>query len=513
MAVPKNMKFSFTRNVAVLTAVTLLSVVGQVEAAVVRAKSVLLTDVRSAVDSARDGDTVIVPPGTASWTSTFTITKGITLQGAGNERTVILDNIRRSGAVQTVVRIRLTPTQSFRLSGFTFRPGSLTTSGSYGVYVEGKCPSVRIDHCHFAKLYRAQYVRTVGWLYGVIDHCVFDCRAQLQSILIFHDGWGDKTDGDGSWAEPPYFGSEKFIFIEDNIINNAAGPTQVTASIDGWAGSRYVCRYNTFNDTVATNHGLESTRRRRGCRVTEIYHNTFNFPRLPPVSGLCRSGTMLVYDNIWTSNPSGGKALKCFRQTHAFQPWGGANGNNPWDSNDPHGRYATGKHGGANRSRTLVVPNAGWRPNQWVDYSLTNTVTGFFSFITSNTSDTIAYAYDSTLGTPLTFNYGDGFAIYKLLAALDQPGRGQGDLISGGDDFPVNTATNLASWAHQALEPIYSWNNTYNGIWLNVSAGLTPYPTIKENRDFYNHTPKPGYRPYIYPHPLVSGTPYTPRMP
>jgi len=298
MAVPKNMKFSFTRNIAVLTAVILLSVLGQVEAAIVRAKSAILTDVRLALDTARDGDTVVVPPGTASWTSTLTITKGITLQGAGNERTVILDNIRRSGAVQTVVRIRLNPTQSFRLSGFTFAPGSLTTSGSYGVYVEGKCPSVRIDHCHFARLYRAQYVRTVGWLYGVIDHCVFDCRAQLQSILIFHDGWGDKTDGDVSWAETPYFGREKFIFIEDNVINNIAGPTQVTASIDGWAGSRYVCRYNTFNDTVATNHGLESTRRRRGCRVTEIYRNTFNFPRLPPVSGLCRSGTMLIYDNI-----------------------------------------------------------------------------------------------------------------------------------------------------------------------------------------------------------------------
>lgn len=512
MAVPRNMRFSSTRRVAVFTAVILLSVLGQVEAAVYRARSVLLTDVRAAIASARDGDVVVVPPGTATWTSTLTVTEGITLQGAGNGRTIILDDVRRSGGVQTVVRVGLTPTQSFRLTGFTFRPGTLTTSGSYGVYLEGMCPSVRIDHCHFDKLYRAEYVRTVGWLYGVIDHCVFDCRRQKQSILIFHDEWAGKTNGDGSWAETPYFGTDKFMFIEDNVINNVSGPTQVTGSIDGWAGARYVCRHNSFTDTVATNHGLESTRRRRGCRATEIYDNTFNFPRLPPVTGLCRSGTMLVYDNIWTSNPSGGKALKCFRQTHSFKPWGGANGNNPWDLNDPRGAFASGKHLGANGSRTLVVPHAGWTPNQWVDYSLTNTVTGLFSFIKSNTSDTITYAYDTTVGTGLRFNNGDGFAIYKLLAALDQPGRGQGDLISGGDTAPVNTTTNKPSWANQALEPVYSWNNTYNGIALNVSAGIPPYPTIKPNRDFYNGMPKPGYAPYPYPHPLVSGVPYAPRL-
>ena len=27
----------------------------------------------------------------------------------------------------------------------------------------------------------------------------------------------------------------------------------------------------------------------------------------------------------------------------------------------------------------------------------------------------------------------------------------------------------------------------------------------QEGRDYYNNTPMPGYKPYIYPHPLVSG--------
>jgi hypothetical protein len=32
-------------------------------------------------------------------------------------------------------------------------------------------------------------------------------------------------------------------------------------------------------------------------------------------------------------------------------------------------------------------------------------------------------------------------------------------------------------------------------------------PTMQENRDFYNNTPKPGYKPYIYPHPLTGLAP------
>src|SRR5713226_8536946 len=68
---------------------------GQADATTVTAKSVSLADVGSAVGSAREGDTVMVPAGTASWTSTLTITKGITIEGAGNDKTVILDDLPR----------------------------------------------------------------------------------------------------------------------------------------------------------------------------------------------------------------------------------------------------------------------------------------------------------------------------------------------------------------------------------------------------------------------------------
>ncbi len=83
---------SRTRGVALLIGVSLALLV-EAKAATVTAKSVSLSDVSSAIGSAHDGDTVTVPAGTASWASTLTIAKGITLQGAGDDKTVIVDDI------------------------------------------------------------------------------------------------------------------------------------------------------------------------------------------------------------------------------------------------------------------------------------------------------------------------------------------------------------------------------------------------------------------------------------
>ena len=56
----------------------------------------------------------------------------------------------------------------------------------------------------------------------------------------------------------------------------------------------------------------------------------------------------------------------------------------------------------------------------------------------------------TALGTDTTKGY----------PCLDQPGRGQGDLITGGFPNKVNSTTGTIYWPHQALEPIYIWNNT-----------------------------------------------------
>jgi hypothetical protein len=566
-----------------------LTAPARVKGATINAKGVSLRDVSSAIASSRAGDTVVVPAGTASWTSTLTIAKDITLQGAGNDQTVILDDVPRekhremqprerqlqwpkhakfsTGAgpwpgqadqkAAPIIRIQLTPAQFFRLTGFTFRYGSVTTiANNGGVHLEGTCPSTRIDHCHFDQLYANPNIMTRGQIYGVVDHCVLDERPRCLTFQVWHDGWGGASDGDGSWADSAHFGSEKFLFIEDNTFRNPNG--YLSVGIDSYAGARYVARYNVLTDTPIGGHGTESTGRFRGVRAIEIYGNKCIWNNVVP-RGQLRSGTLLEYNNVWTGtkSPDHATGLTCYRQYWPFKFWGGANGNNPLDLNDTEGNgtnvpghsphlYASGTHTGATGSATLVVANAGWKPNQWVGYSVTNTTqtlstgtgTGFHpsSHITANTSDTLTFVRDPSFGPSMSFNNGDHFAIYKLLIALDQPGRGKGD-----------SATTLSSWPNQAAEPVYAWGNTHDNAQLDVES---PYPTIQENRDFYNQkTPFDGtagvgvgprsgrpsncrtgvaywatdentlyvcgatntwsvyYKPYVYPHPLVSGGP------
>ena len=71
----------------------------------------------------------------------------------------------------------------------------------------------------------------------------------------------------------------------------------------------------------------------------------------------------------------------------------------------------------------------------------------------------------------------------------------------------------------QTRAPLYAWSNTLNGADYPVEvvtyAGKpwfwTNHPNVsdlvKEGRDFFNHTPKPGYIPLPYPHPLVQANP------
>jgi hypothetical protein len=584
----------------------------QADGAIIEAKSSSLADVKSAIASAHEGDTISVPAGTASWMSTLVITKGITLKGGTlidgktasptvTDRTIILDDVARprgpAGRPQqrlpqeafflgaaflrgqaraapkanapgvampgrnmpAILRAELKPEQSFRLTGFTFRFGSNTTyANNGGVHLTGTCPSARIDHCHFDQLYANPFIMTRGQIYGVVDHCVLDERPKSITFHVYHDGWGGHNHGDGSWADDAHFGSEKFLFIEDNTFRNANG--YKSNGIDAYAGGRYVIRYNYLVDTPVGGHGTETSGRFRGVRAIEAYRNTCVWNLADP-RGQLRSGTILEFDNAWTGKikpDSKITHLTCYRQFRPFPYWGGANGNNHLDSNDSHGLYTSGKHTGENNSPKLVVANAGWKPNQWVGYSVTNTTqsvrtrTGTVfhpgSCIIANTSDTIAF-----MGGAMTFNTGDSYEIYKLLAALDQPGRGKGDLLT--DENPVATG----SWPHQAPEPAYAWGNTYDGS-RQLDLG-SHYPTIQENRDYYNQkspfdgttgvgvgkladrpkTCTPGvaywatdqgewdnthhgpdgqlyvcterdswevyYKPYTYPHPLVSGSP------
>ena len=377
--------------------------------------------------------------------------------------------------------------------------------------------------------YQAICVGVWGAIYGVADHNVLECPGGKQSFVINMGNWPNPDGsagqwGDGSWAAPTSLGSEKFFFIEDNCFKNVTGTsafpgfTEFAGNIDSTWGGRWVFRYNHCYETEMQNHGTEGGRY-RGCRAREIYHNDFHYAHVHGPGG-SRSGVTIVHDNTWDGVALGhGFVLEAYRASTSEPDWGGGSGSNPWDINDVkngaftesgfnynpvNGLYESGTVSSGSLT-SIVDTTKNWRANQWVNFAVKRIVNNTISQVTSNTSNTLTL-FNYTSGTSQAhWTAGDKYEIRRPSILLDQPGRGQGDLITGAT--PINSTTGKATWPHNALEPAYSWNNKYTptGASVNFKAGFSNVRLQQEGRDFYNNTPMPGYTPYVYPHPLVSG--------
>jgi hypothetical protein len=519
--------------------------------------------------AAHDGDTITLPAGTFSWTSRLNITKGITLQGATtingagtdnptiDDLTIIQDDTRRTGSGRGIINVTLRSSQSFRLTGITFSPGSSTTfatiDGAIHLVSRDSSPnsSMRIDHCHFASLYQGKLIWVSGWVYGVADHNVIECRGGSFPFYVTHFSWGGASEmnGNGSWADYPWYGTGKFWFIEDNTIIRLAA--QVNSLVDSDHGGRWVARHNYLRNVIPNGHGTEGGAN-RGQRVNEFYNNTIDMT-VPWNGGGQRSGTSLWHDNLFIGIEAYGNShckLANYRETpaRAYPVWGIADGTSAWDQNDTEGNgtYIEGHppylfDSGSSTTGTIINESKGtftdstksWTPNQWVGYSVKNTNPASASYtlgscILSNTSNTITYWYYAPSDTKahLIFNAGDAYQIHRVLVMMDQNGRGKGDLVTGNPPSISRTARKRW-WPHQALEPCYSWNNVHMPTGHSYGFRVHPgQPTTKPGIDFFNlgagfppdTTPAEVSSTYtaalngidytgsfIYPHPLVSG--------
>jgi len=123
----------------------------------------------------------------------------------------------------------------------------------------------------------------------------------------------------------------------------------------------------------------------------------------------------------------------------------------------------------------------------------------YFSEINANTATQLTFN-DSVYGAALRmrFTAADTYEINKVTHGMDQCGRMGGSLI---DD--TATPAFPAGWNDQTTSAWYQWSN-HLGQQSSISFGPTS-TSIVENVHFYNNTVKPGYTPYTYPHPLVSG--------
>jgi hypothetical protein len=395
-----------------------------------------------------DGDVIAIPAGNCTWSSGLSVTfpNSVTIQGAGaisattggasttgTDQTVILNHTATYPATGNLFVISTTAGKSFRFTGIALTQdgSSPSTTGTLSIY--GTSTAVRVDHCHLQLAVGGTSTSLFvgGSVQGVADHDYFDdANLSITNDIAFHNGvgWNGSNEsgnaiGDHSWSDTEHWGSSKFFFVEDSRFSGG----DVSDAHDG---ARYVMRHCTVtgsNSEQFFNHGLTNSRA-RATRAAEIYSNTFTNTGNngnPPYS--LNSGTLLFWGNTVT-----GGYRSAVEIGYSFRTTAGGGGNYNYTGNWGYCGVAAGG------------------PTNW-----------------------------------------DGNLNSTGLACIDQPGRGSGDLLTG--DFPpngsgvINTKTGTVGWPHQALSPIYVWNNTYTPQYFTssplVSEGCNG--VCSDNREYY----------------------------
>jgi hypothetical protein len=357
--------------------------------------------VQIAIDSASDGDTLLVPAGNCTWSSSVYINKTITLIGAGSGEGGT--KITYGGSNHTLIEVDPgSKTGKTDISGFRLSGGDTNFWSGNAMQLNGPegWKNLRVHHMLFDDN-KQWTIQAQAGTHGVIDHCTF--RGSSHGIKFYGNGESD-------WSTPLILGTADFFFVEDNYFDwdDWYGVTGA-ADMDMYSGGRVVFRNNT------TNYGFWEThdKARSGlvsANAYEIYNNTFWTDTQKWKALDISAGTGVVWGNTFTGPydvPIGGIDYKSFDPRNISL----CDGSDPADQNVP----------GEN----------GWRCQYQIG------------------------------------SHGEG--------------------------------------ATAVGYPLYLWNNYANGspAGMVVTNGANH---VQADRDYFNNgsAPKPGYKHYTYPHPLVT---------
>ncbi len=300
-----------------------------------------------------------------------------------------------------------------RITGLTLQGGTATLPKYGALAVYGNSQNVRIDHDHFnisgySSSVVGGWVRFYGPELGVVDHNVLDMGPNnntdwngIQAVTT-NDAFNDSLgNGDGTFQMASPWGTNQFIYIENNQFNGGYGN-------DCDAAGLFVMRYNAFYGmTVAEQTHATKTNGGsiRGCRAFEFYHNYIKAgtAELDAMTG-SKGGPGLIWGN--TMQPG-----------TAYRFWAG----------------------GSDRQTNAQTE--------------TNTPNGWGYCGTAVNSNGVGAAWDGN------FNTSSGYP------CLDGIGRGQTTQALNGANLPkrLNSATGSIAWPHQYLEPVYLFDNSIGG--------------------------------------------------
>lgn len=464
--------------------------------------------------SAVDGDIITIPAGTCTWSSTWTFspTKTLTIQGAGaiipsssctfapgsactttqgSDLTVIIDGT--SGG-NRLLQVTIASNKIFRITALEYNfPQTNPNTGTDGQWLfqaSDGTQQLRIDHNHFTG-YAGHWIQVYGWgPFGVADHNQVDLFAGDANWLNMSNGgtWSNATNGqgNGSWADASYWGTNKAFFVENNSFPNDESAVGVYVN-DCNDGAHQVFRYNTFQSPSNGIQAHEGASDNRGCRTTETYNNTST-----PTGGSSpgtlqgvRSGSALVWGNV-------GSWQRIFTPSIDRTNIGNL------AVSEPLGLCGQGASGTATSSGTTVTWSTGTGGVQfytgWPSVSSPNMVFNGTSYPIASCSSATVCTLTGLTGanaSPVAWytpSLWDQNTDSSGRSCYDQPGRGKGDLITGtfGGGNREDSVTGTVTWPREAIDPNYIWNNTnsYSGG-VCVAIGSSDTNTLVDNRDFY----------------------------
>ncbi|HEX7080825.1 MAG TPA: hypothetical protein VF329_07415 [Gammaproteobacteria bacterium] len=229
------------------------------------------SDVQAAIDSSADGDDVIVPNGSCTWTSNVSIRgKGIHLHSAS----VGGVTITHSAGSRDLLIVLADQSHNVEISGFRFLPGSVSNPAHY-ILVEGIGKPVLVHDLYMRiEDFGVSCIRW-GARGGVIWNNVFESRDRGGAGSGCLPIKAESNEFDVSWTTPSTFGTDDVggdqnVYIEDNTFRAI-----IYQAIDPDGNARVVIRHNTFDNSAMASHGADTGP--DGMRHAEVYDNRFIF--------------------------------------------------------------------------------------------------------------------------------------------------------------------------------------------------------------------------------------------
>jgi hypothetical protein len=246
--------------VRLVALVALVAPVRPAAAATITAASCQSGAVQAAINQAASGDTVLIPNGLCTWTSSVSISgKGIILRGSSTGAVVITNQ------VTTTNMITVTEHPSARTE-IAFLTLNLNTS-HWAIRVSAGGRAALIHDIAFRNGHGIQMMTNRG----VIYRNTYTLSKAVWQFVMCAPLFTDPT----SWTRPHTMGTadttgDSNLYIEDNTFFQA-----MSQSLDISDNCRVVVRHNTFEDSGVTSHGPDTGT--VGLRHFELYDNTFIF--------------------------------------------------------------------------------------------------------------------------------------------------------------------------------------------------------------------------------------------